>query len=182
MSMNQSTILSFLSNPSHKVMLDTSYTNAFGKTPGRIARLLRDEPDNISGGFSMVGSKVKDRAHAVALRALVREKRVSLKVDSTGEHPMIVVTRKTLRGRPPKETHDETPTKRTYTFRTKEEKEAEKTRVKRKYTRKAKPSENPTTPAEPIPLTQPVPQEPVPQEANENPPPPVSQPENHQQA
>jgi len=34
MSMNQTAIMSFLGKPRNRVMLDTSYTNAFGRTPG----------------------------------------------------------------------------------------------------------------------------------------------------
>jgi len=140
--MNQTAIMSFLGKPRNRVMLDTSYTNAFGRTPGKIASLLRNDPMMISGGMGMVG-KTKAKAHAAALRALVREKQVSVKVlHEKGESPMVIITMKNSRGRKAEETArvitaEKPRKKRKYTRRTQAEILAEANRPKRKYTKRS---------------------------------------------
>ena len=99
MSMNQSAIMTFLGKPRARVMLDTSYAQVFGKTPGRLATMMRHEPDMITGGTAFAGNTMKAKAHAAALRALVREKSVSVKVvHEKGSLPMVAITKKTMRG------------------------------------------------------------------------------------
>lgn len=190
MSMNQSNIQTFLArgNGRNVVRIETDYAIALGRTPSKLATMLRNEPEHITGGYGFSGNSQKAKAHAGALRALVREKKVKIKVFSEkGKLPSIIVVkgrdtaeeapkRKYTRRTP--EQIEAAPKKRKYVRRTPEEIAADKARPRRAYRRRnTSVTAAPVEPVQPTQVVQPVeqvvqPVQPVEQVIN------IPQPEN----